>query len=431
MARPLFPLSSSCLIHFSPCQPFNQRHIVTSEQNAPQIYSQTMIVPRARDVVLSTTGHLLSVEAMKGVIWGGFALCLLTFCSRAYIRYLCFRRLFLEDYLMLFVVCIQLASALVSQLRLDSVYIMEDVGNGSTPMPATFMEDVPNAMVAIFSQSVMCSVGIYAVKMNFLLFFRRLGAHITPYVIVWWVVTVTTIGCFGVTLAFLEYKCTLSGLDVIFFECTSKDNIAREWRNTIMCCSLDAFTDVLSKFSAFPSAFFGAYVCPCGRKSSWRAFFSLTIFTVIVTIIRGTIQNGRIASDFSQSLNVGWVWFWMVIEFITAYIIACLVSFRLLFVRSEKKITGVGQVMVNQNQAWRHLPRSYKAKTRMIDSIRDTLREWEGTSLGNRDGLLHYTMPSGRMSLGFMNERGWSLSNTSCKATEPTKGLDQGLPNGG
>ncbi len=40
------------------------------------------------------------------------------------------------------------------------------------------------------------------------------------------------------------------------------------------------------------------------------------MFTVAVTpIIRGTIQHARIATDFTQSQNIGWVYFWISIEF--------------------------------------------------------------------------------------------------------------------
>lgn len=53
------------------------------------------------------------------------------------------------------------------------------------------------------------------------------------------------------------------------------------------------------------------------KKLLLTGVFCLTVFTIIVTIIRGTIQNGKSGLDFSKSQNVGWVWFWIVIEFMT------------------------------------------------------------------------------------------------------------------
>lgn len=53
------------------------------------------------------------------------------------------------------------------------------------------------------------------------------------------------------------------------------------------------------------------------KKKLWLTFmFALTLFTVAMAIIRGTISYGRIASDYSQSQNISWVWFWMQMELI-------------------------------------------------------------------------------------------------------------------
>jgi hypothetical protein len=51
------------------------------------------------------------------------------------------------------------------------------------------------------------------------------------------------------------------------------------------------------------------------KKLVLAAIFSLTLFTVAVTIIRGTIHTGRIATDGTQAQNIAWVWFWLSIEF--------------------------------------------------------------------------------------------------------------------
>lgn len=242
-----------------------------------------------------------------------------------------------EDWIMLIVLGMLMGCAIVAQLRLHYVYIMEDVGNGLIPMPPTFMEDVPKALYGVFAQGLLGTIGIYAVKLSFLLFFYRLGNQITSYLIFWWCVALITLASFGVNMGLLEYKCMLSGLEVIFFECTSKADIAREWRNMIIYCTLDAFTDVLSMSnSSIPwrplntaNAHFTHPVLCLPITILWNirlsmrkrlllcAVFGLTLFTVAVTIIRGTIHQGRIASDFTQSMNIGWVWFWLSIEFIT------------------------------------------------------------------------------------------------------------------
>jgi hypothetical protein len=53
------------------------------------------------------------------------------------------------------------------------------------------------------------------------------------------------------------------------------------------------------------------------KKLILAGIFSLTLFTVAVTIIRGTIHTGKVATDGSQTQNIAWAWFWLSIEFIT------------------------------------------------------------------------------------------------------------------
>jgi hypothetical protein len=130
--------------------------------------------------------------------------------------------------------------------------------------------------------------------------------------------------------------------------------------------------------------------------------FGLTLFTVAVTIIRGTIQHGRIATDFTQSQNIAWVYFWISIEFITAYIIACLVSFRMLFVRNEKVASA--KALANSPPEGRPSGSKEKSSRRkLLDSLLDTFHSWEGTTRHSNDNMwLNKTLPSGRMSVDFM-----------------------------
>jgi hypothetical protein len=53
------------------------------------------------------------------------------------------------------------------------------------------------------------------------------------------------------------------------------------------------------------------------KKLILAGIFSLTLCTVVVTIIRGTIHTGKVATDGSQTQNIAWAWFWLSIEFIT------------------------------------------------------------------------------------------------------------------
>jgi len=53
---------------------------------------------------------------------------------------------------------------------------------------------------------------------------------------------------------------------------------------------------------------------PRRKKAVLVAVFSLTIFTIIVTIVRGTLQIGKIERGLSNPDAIGWVCFWLVVE---------------------------------------------------------------------------------------------------------------------
>lgn len=130
---------------------------------------------------------------------------------------------------------------------MDLVYMMESVGNGKIMPPPNFLEDVPKALHAVFANTFLCVVGIWLAKYNFLLFFYRLGSNIKPFRIFWWTVVAITTALLAVTIGTSEFKCTTSPVEEILTTCTSKHDIAREWRNSIINCTFDIFTDVLSK----------------------------------------------------------------------------------------------------------------------------------------------------------------------------------------
>jgi hypothetical protein len=66
----------------------------------------------------------------------------------------------------------------------------------------------------------------------------------------------------------------------------------------------------------FPVAILWKVRISLRKKFYLSGLFLLSIFTVAMAIIRGTISYGRIASDYTQSQNISWIWFWLQFEFI-------------------------------------------------------------------------------------------------------------------
>lgn len=193
---------------------------------------------------------------LQGVVWGFFALNTILFMGRIWIRWISLRKLVKEDYLMFFVLCLQLATAIICQLRLVYVYEMEEVGNGLRIPPATFLEDVPKGLRGLLAAQVLTVVALWGVKFNFLLFFYRIFCSASRlYRTLWWIVVITTVACFGVFIGLLSYTCTASDVSVILTKCTEPSEIRWEWIQVQTTSAVDAFNDVLSKYF-FPSLCF-------------------------------------------------------------------------------------------------------------------------------------------------------------------------------
>ncbi|KAK3331781.1 hypothetical protein B0T19DRAFT_456129 [Cercophora scortea] len=319
-----------------------------------------MFLPRAAgDVVVidHPGGHPVSVEVTKAVAWGGFALCCLGLSARIYIRCLCFRRLLLDDYLMIFALAVQLGLCLVTQLLLDYIHTFEDFGDGMGLVPVPAVSLIRGA----FAQAILCWVGIYTIKMNFLVFFFRIGRKLREYLIFWWVVTAVTAGSFIVTIGLLNYKCINGG------NCIGDPVFEVQW---IFSCVADIVTDFL--ILIFPiTILWGVHLIDLRKKFILGGSFSLTLFTMAIITIRLAHPNSKLGVESFQAEHLIWLWFWLTVEFVTAYVVACLVSFRMLFVKCAHE----GQPKAARSAM--HRPRA-----RLFGSLLDTIKTAERTHAG-------------------------------------------------
>lgn len=123
-----------------------------------------------------------------------FALCLLAFTARIYIRLKCFRELPFEDWFMVAALACHLALAIVGQLFLVDLYALLEAENGGAIGPDFFTTSLRN--VKAFGVSCILSLaGIWFIKLNFLFFFYRIGHHMRAYRICWIIAVIFNIGC--------------------------------------------------------------------------------------------------------------------------------------------------------------------------------------------------------------------------------------------
>jgi hypothetical protein len=182
--------------------------------------------------------------------WVFFGLCLVAFAIRAYIRYVCFRRLVLEDYLMLFALGMHTVEAVLIQLYVVYVYDLEAYGKGDmSRIGPNFLSNAEKGIKAFGVSVNMSIVGLLIVKLNFLLFFKRLGSSIRRFAIVWWAVTIFTIGGAAAQIGMQQFGCMFGSAEYMFSEhCGSEAAVKRTLINSIFSAVVDAFSDILSEF---------------------------------------------------------------------------------------------------------------------------------------------------------------------------------------
>ncbi|KAK8127964.1 hypothetical protein PG984_009072 [Apiospora sp. TS-2023a] len=361
----------------------------------PQFYKQVLSLEAFQ-------GHWLK-PSDKGIMWGGFALCIILFICRMGIRVSCFGRAFVEDYLMLAALVLFLASIIVCQVLLPYVYQMEE-DYWSTEMTSTPLDTAVKAAAGLSSMMYINYVSIWLVKLNFMLFFRRLGNHVVKYRVAWWAVllynflagagciALVAVACYGLPSLHAE------GDTCGFFSLNGRDNIS-----TTFIVVLDATGDTL--IMAFPIWILWGTKVSMQRKLALSVIFGLVSLTIAVTCIRGT-EIGGVNGNYVSILPFC---FWLGFEFLAAFTVGCLISFRSLFTYREKAARELHERKCRKaaQQPAPKEPRGLRARARHLQQeLLTTFTEWEDTRKVGEGGrfLNSYCPPSGRLSIDFQQD---------------------------
>ncbi|KAI8960634.1 hypothetical protein F5Y11DRAFT_260544 [Daldinia sp. FL1419] len=366
--------------------------------------------------VLQTSPPLLSIEAFHGIVWAGFALCVVAFGVRITIRLLCFRRFFLEDYLMLTSLCFLLVTAILAQVLLQYVYNMEAVGNGTMIPPPTFLDDTSKALRGFAVLMLLNYIGIWLIKFNFLWFFRRLGNSITQYRVSWWCVLIFNVGAGATAIGLIDFKCLVPPSEYIFAYCEGYEKVVASNTAAIVSCSLDAVSDAL--IICFPISILWGVRITLRKKILLSGIFSLVAFTIAVTIVRGSIFGGvykSVEKDNLRTMNVTWIWFWFSIEYIVSFLIACLISFRSLFVQEANMKEARAREREHRTTVHPSLKdHGLRAKARMLhDSVLNTLMSLEGSTRVDLELTPLPEPPNGGRNGSFDRDGTWSDADKS------------------
>ncbi|KAL1862628.1 hypothetical protein Daus18300_008426 [Diaporthe australafricana] len=269
--------------------------------------------------------------------WVFFAICNVAFAARAYIRYACFRKLILEDYLMLTALAMHNAEAVLIQIYVRYAYDIEavEMGDVSKMADPAFPVNAKKGFVAIGTCINLTIVGVLLIKLSFLLFFRRLGAKSHRIItVVWWTVLAFTVASTVAQIGMQKFGCFFGSIEYIFSgACSNESGLKRIFFNAIFSSAVDAISDFLSKRSksvkavqltratlkviGFPVAILWRSQISIPKKLLLTFVFSLVFLTIAITIVRGSVFHSTYSATAADAKmqSATFTWFWFYCEF--------------------------------------------------------------------------------------------------------------------
>ncbi|KAF1961947.1 hypothetical protein CC80DRAFT_463505 [Byssothecium circinans] len=217
---------------------------------------------------------------------------------------------------MMFALVLLLSIAALGQVFLVDVYKIVEFENGSILPEATFPDTMRHGLRGFGAALTISLVGILAVKINFLLFFKRLRIQITPYLVFWFIVLFITIACGITNIGLMDYKCVFGSFEFIAMNCSQRKALKRYFDFQKISVILDVISDVF--IICFPVVILWNVRISLRKKLILSCTFGLVALTIAVTVVRGSVFGGtykKFDTNEMRNLNPSWMWFWIFIEF--------------------------------------------------------------------------------------------------------------------
>lgn len=162
----------------------------------------------------------------------------------------------LEDYLMLLALAMHNAEAILIQLYVRYAYDIEAVQKGDMSKLSKmgnpdFLAGLKKGFVGIGASVNLSMVGILIIKLNFLLFFHRLGEKSHKIItILWWAVLVFTVTATAAQIGIQIFGCFFGDIAWIMSEsgCSNASISRRVFFSNVFSTTVDALSDFLSEY---------------------------------------------------------------------------------------------------------------------------------------------------------------------------------------
>ncbi|KAL8725332.1 MAG: hypothetical protein Q9166_007438, partial [cf. Caloplaca sp. 2 TL-2023] len=227
----------------------------------------------------------VSQDAFITVAWAAVAIGFLSFLIRVIVRLKVFQKLFADDPLVLFSCVLLLTNTITWQVVKEDMYLNLAVSAGQLyPPPADLPRRTERYLRATVAIITFFYTGLWAIKLSFLVFFKKLGENVRNQTTIWWSVLAVTCASYFVCLGTIEYKCLAGSFMYIESHCTLPGSVAFQ-RNTLRWnMILDVVTDAL--IIVVPVNMLWNVKISLRQKLALGGIFSITVVIMVFAIIR-------------------------------------------------------------------------------------------------------------------------------------------------
>ena len=171
---------------------------------------------------------------------------------RIFARFKVFKRLYVDDALVIFALTLVLASAIIWQILAKKMYQFIMVNRGEELPPPNFITDAEDYLRATLAISLFYFSTLWAIKISFLIFFKRLIKNVRRQELMWWPILGFTVATYFACIGTIPYKCLGTvPLQQAIVTCTKDSTIKSHRISLLLKCAWDVITDFLSPQTYF------------------------------------------------------------------------------------------------------------------------------------------------------------------------------------
>ncbi|KAJ5590050.1 hypothetical protein N7450_004022 [Penicillium hetheringtonii] len=250
--------------------------------------------------IIDERSSKISQPVFIGILWALTDTSFFFVLFRVYVQISSFRRLFLDDFLVIFAWVIILSAAVIWHVEHKALYELYAISSGTKPFDFGFLPRFNEFMRLLAPLQILFYSSLWCVKFSFLVFFYRLCSRIKAFRIWWYVVLFCTAAVYIASVGDIEYKCSFGGINYILEQCSQLKHIHYENRSFWANCAGDVLTDLL--ILSIPIIVLWKTRVPLRKKVILLSIFSATVFIMIVAIIRVAVDT-----TYDQEINVAYV----------------------------------------------------------------------------------------------------------------------------